>query len=352
MLCYKRIMFLYILHIALFFGCLCAAVPLTERQWLTYGPIDSSATAEAKALLRYIQSQYGWHYLSGQQERTEVQWLKSNIGKTPAIQGSDLMDYSPSRVAYGTTSTAVEDAIAFDRQGGIVTITWHWNAPNCLYNSAAQPWYSGFYTSATCFNIQTALAQGSNGAEYKLLLRDVDAIAAQLKRLRDANVPILFRPLHEPDGAWFWWGAKGAGPYKQLWDLLYDRVTRYHGLHNMLWVCNTEKSDWYPGNSKCDIATTDVYVNAGDHSVQKSHWDALYGVTGGQRVLALGEVGVIPDPERQASENVPWAYWMTWNGNFIRDGNYNSKTFLQSTFSNSRVVTLDGPSPLGNWKSG
>ncbi|KAI9146822.1 Mannan endo-1,4-beta-mannosidase man26A [Paramyrothecium foliicola] len=106
-------------------------------------------------------------------------------------------------------------------------------------------------------------------------------------------------------------------------------------------------SDWYPSNNKCDIVTVDVYANAGDHSVSKSHLDALYGVTVDQRILALGEVGVIPDPERQAFDNVLWAYWMIWNGNFIRDGNSNSRNFLMSTFANTRVVTLGGPSPLG-----
>jgi mannan endo-1,4-beta-mannosidase len=49
----------------------------------------------------------------------------------------------------------------------------------------------------------------------------------------------------------------------------------------MVWDCNTEKSDWYPGNSKCDIVTTDIYANAGDHNVQPGAWETLYGLSGG-----------------------------------------------------------------------
>ena len=102
---------------------------LNKRAWMSYDNIDGSATAGAKVLLKFIQSQFGWHYLSGQQDPTSFAWVKSQIGKTPAILGSDFIDYSPSRVAHGTSSTAVEDAIAFDGSGGINTFVWHWNAP-------------------------------------------------------------------------------------------------------------------------------------------------------------------------------------------------------------------------------
>ncbi|KFZ01803.1 hypothetical protein V500_00612 [Pseudogymnoascus sp. VKM F-4518 (FW-2643)] len=324
---------------------------ITDRDWMTYNNIDSQATSGAKSLLKFLQGQFGWHYLSGQQSTPDLKWVQQYIGKTPAILGSDFIDYSPSRVAYGSSSTEVENAMSFNSAGGINAFVWHWNAPNCLYNSASEPWYSGFYTAATCFNIQTALAEGSNGADYKLIIRDIDAIAVQIKRLSDAGIPILFRPLHEPDGGWFWWGAHGSAPFKQLWGILYDRLTNYHGLHNMVWVCNTMKSDWYPGNDKCDIVTTDIYASAGDHSVQASSWETLYGLSNGQRIIALAEVGVIPDPEQQVSQNIPWAYWVTWAGQFIEDGNYNSRQFLYDVYSDSHVATVDGVTKIGNWKS-
>jgi mannan endo-1,4-beta-mannosidase len=106
----------------------------------------------------------------------------------------------PSLVAYGATSHAVEDAESFNSRGGINTFVWHWNAPTCLYNTASEPWYMGFYTTATCFNLAEALSEGKNGANYKLLIRDIDAIAAEIQRRKDASIPILFRPLYEPDG--------------------------------------------------------------------------------------------------------------------------------------------------------
>jgi mannan endo-1,4-beta-mannosidase len=79
-----------------------------------------------------------------------------------------------------------------------------------------------------------------------------------LKRLRDAGVPVLWRPLHEASGnawhtPWFWWGAKGAEPYKKLWNMMFDRMNNYHGLNNLIWIYSinwdNKDSSWYPGKN-------------------------------------------------------------------------------------------------------
>ncbi|RPA94748.1 hypothetical protein L873DRAFT_1846481 [Choiromyces venosus 120613-1] len=131
-------------------------------------------------------------------EPAMVTWVEQNVGKTPAMIGPDLIDYSPSRVERGTTSTAVEDAIAFDKRGGIVALCWHWNATSRLIDTEGKEWWRGFYTHSVTFDISAALADTTN-ANYQLLIRDIDAIVVQLRRLADTNVPILWRPLHEAE---------------------------------------------------------------------------------------------------------------------------------------------------------
>jgi mannan endo-1,4-beta-mannosidase len=154
-------------------------VPKVNRDvWMSYNNIDPNANAQAKALLKFIQSQFGWHYLSGQQDIQSFNWVKSQIGKTPAILGNDFINYSPAAVTNGAKGTDVDTAISNDKAGGINTFCWHWIAPANL-GKDGQPWYSGFYTKATSFNLANALNEGSNGANYKLLLRDIDAIAVQ-----------------------------------------------------------------------------------------------------------------------------------------------------------------------------
>src|SRR5262249_14774901 len=141
-----------------------------------------------------------------QQETGEVATVQSVSGRRPFIICCDLMDYSPSRVAYGANpGNYVETYIALEKLGHVHAVMWHWNAPTNLLNTADQPWWRGFYTDATTFDIAAALAN-TNSPEYALLLRDIDAIAVQLKKFWSSNIPVLWRPLHESEGGWFWWG--------------------------------------------------------------------------------------------------------------------------------------------------
>jgi mannan endo-1,4-beta-mannosidase len=222
-------------------------------------PVNPAADDNARALYAYLRSIYGKKILSGQQELSWADWIAQQTGKTPALVSVDMMDYSPSRVERGTRGTAVEEAIEHHRRGGIVSVLWHWNAPTGLYDTPERRWWSGFYTDATDFDVARALADTTN-ANYTLLIRDIDAIAVQLKRLRDAGVPVLWRPLHEAEGGWFWWGAKGPEACKKLWGILYDRLTNYHGLNNLLWVWNSILPEWYPGDETVDIVSADVYA--------------------------------------------------------------------------------------------
>lgn len=227
--------------------------------------MNPNADTNAKALLKYLGSIYGKNILSGQQDQASLDWVTANVGKTPAILGVDLMDYTESRISRGASSTDVDKAIAFAAKGGIINFVWHWGAPVGLYDTAEQPWYSGFYTAATDFNLTTAL-QDTTNANYTLLIKDIDSIAAQLKKLEAAGVPVLFRPLHEAEGKWFWWGAQGPEPAKKLWGIVYDRITNYHKVNNLLWVWNSVAADWYPGSATVDVVSADTYTQ-GDHGV-------------------------------------------------------------------------------------
>ena len=89
----------------------------------------------------------------------------------------------------------------------------------------------------------------------------------------------MWRPLHEAGGGWFWWGAKGSGPAKALWDMMYDRLHNHFGLHNLIWIWSTPEADWYPGNAKVDIMGYDSYPGAYNYTPQKNMFDQLYNIT-------------------------------------------------------------------------
>ncbi|KAH7361905.1 mannan endo-1,4-beta-mannosidase [Plectosphaerella cucumerina] len=302
-------------------------------------PVNPNADAGATALYNLLRANYGKKILSGQQEVQWADWIQQQVGKTPAILGLDLMDYSPSRVEFqGHYSQAVEQAIAFNNKGGIVTFCWHWNAPVGLYNTAERPWYSGFYTDATDFNVATALADTTN-ANYTLIIRDIDAIAVELKRLEDAGVPVLFRPLHEAEGKWFWWGAQGPEYAKQLWDIVYERLTNHHGINNLIWVWNSVAEDWYPGDATVDVLSADVYAQG--NGPMSSYYNQLVDLGNDQKLIAATEVGSAPLPDLLKLYEAHWSWFCVWNAPFINDPEWNSPANLETIYNHEYVLTLD-----------
>lgn len=303
-------------------------------------PVDAMATDEARRLLAFLADHYGSYTLSGQQDSRNLQWLESNVGKLPAVLGLDFMDYSLSRVGYGATSRETETALDWHARGGIVTFSWHWNAPKHLINEHGKEWWRGFYTEATTFDLAYAL-DNKDSEDYKLLLDDIDAIAVQLNRLQQANVPVLFRPLHEAEGGWFWWGARGAEPAKQLYRVLYERLTMHHQIHNLLWVWNSVDPAWYPGDDVVDIVSYDSYPQPGDYGPVSNQYDRLAELAGNRKVVALSENGAIPDPDLLEQYGVYWSWFCTWDGDFLTDGQTNTLAHLRHVFHHDRVITLD-----------
>lgn len=336
------------MQISTLFLVISATVALAQHS-LTEALSNPNANTITKTLFNFILSNYGKHILSGQQDVSSYDWVKTNIGKSPAILGVDMIDYSPSRVEFGANSSEVENAIAHHNNGGIVAFVWHWNAPSGLFNTSSQPWYFGFYSDASSFNLGNALSN-TTGDDYNLLIRDIDVISTQLKRLQSAGVPILWRPLHEAEGGWFWWGRdKDYTSCKKLWEIMYDRMTNHHELNNLIWVWNSIDPNWYPGDSTVDIVSADLYPSAGDHSRQTDSYNSLKSLVGDLKPVALSECGVIPDPVQLQNTSAHWSWFCTWSGDFIQDGNYNSRSFLTSLYSSPWVLTLDD---IGDWKTG
>ncbi len=289
---------------------------------ITPNLINPDATVKTKALYNLLKGQFTHCIFSGQ---TDSYWnsLVALSGKSPAVRGFEMQNYSPHN-PWGWVGCCnafapfddgnVQNAIDwYNATGGIVTFHWHWLSPSGGALST-----STFYTANTGFDVSRAVV--TTNQEYSDVLRDIDAIAIQLKRLQTAGVPVLWRPLHEAGGAWFWWGAKGPAACLALYDIMYDRLTNFHGLNNLIWVWSTPEPTWYPGNSKVDIIGFDSYPGAFNYTTQKSVFDQLYTIVGGQKLIALSENGPIPDIAFSFSQDAPWSYFMSWN-NLVADEN-------------------------------
>ena len=324
---------------------------------------NPNAGDETKRLYNFLTDIYGKYTLSGQysgenmgSSSVEFYVLEQETGKTPAILGLDLIELSPSRLAHGSQGGAEVPKQAvqwWNEKGGIVTLCWHWNAPEpYLETKDDDPWWKGFYAENTNFNLAKALSKEDEEG-YNYLIRDIDAIADTLAYLDDQHVPILWRPLHEGGGdpkwhnPWFWWGSAGADAYIGLWKLMYDRLTNYHHINNLIWVWNGQDPAYYPGDEFVDIIGYDIYPDKGDTSSQKEIFDLMKSVTDEKKIIALTENGVIPDPDKCFADGSRWCWFATWNGEFMADGaqlkisDYTGEENVKRFYNSDRVLTLD-----------
>ena len=224
--------------------------------------VTPDPSPEAQRMFAWMCDIYGKKIITGQNcdggmfgMENQAVW-RATEGAYPALLGLDMMDYSPSRVERGSQGKSVDHAIQYWEKGGIVTFCWHWNAPSPYLKE--ERWYSGFYTEYSTINLKKIM-DGEDPQGYELLMKDLDAIAVQLGRLRDAGVPVLWRPLHEASGGWFWWGASGPEAYKWLWNLMFEKFTGEYHLNNLIWVWNGQHADWYPGDDTVDMIGEDIY---------------------------------------------------------------------------------------------
>jgi mannan endo-1,4-beta-mannosidase len=312
--------------------------------------VTPNAIPAATAVYRYLLSMQGKGILSGQQVDNalpEIKAIKNVTGKYPAVLGLDYMDLSATRVARGTRSFANLEAQKWWKAGGLVTIAWHWNAPADLIDKAPdRQWFSGFYTRATTFDFVDALDH-PEGEKYRLMLADIDTIAKELAKLRDAGIPVLWRPLHEASGGWFWWGNRGSEGYLRLYKLLFDRLVNYHHLTNLIWVWNGQNAEWYPGDDYVDIVSTDVYPPKREYTDHADIYLETLACAIEPKLVAMSENGTLPDIDALASSRLGWSWFCTWDGEFVIDssrnvsGEYTEVETLKRYYDHPWVITRD-----------
>lgn len=262
----------------------------------------------------------------------EATWVNEKTGKWPALTCFDFIDHT----ILGSGTIAYEAPFTLGsgwwNNNGIVGLMWHWRDP--LTKTGA------FYTDNTTFDVSKISNTGS--PEYAAMIADIDTIAGFLKEFKKAGIPVIWRPLHEAAGGWFWWGAKGPGPCKALWQLMYDRMVNYHGLNNLIWVwttnTNSDALDWYPGHNYVDIIGMDIYPGENQHNSQIFEYNKAKAIFEGRKILTLSESGSIPDPAQMLEYGDRWSWFMPWNGDFTRSDTHNGAAFWNKILNYSYVI--------------
>ncbi len=325
--------------------------------------ITDEPTPNTQRLFDYLKACYGKKHISGQQylfqsELEDLVYYKYT-GKIPAIRGYDFMGIS----GLGGGYDQIERALDWARStGGILTMCWHWYAPddmNDLKKRASFYYKTTSYDHKTSFDMLKAVEDGT--PENEFVIREIDLVAEQLKRFEAEDIPILWRPLHEANGSWFWWGNRGDSEsvqaYKKLWYMIFDRMMNLHKLKNLIWVWNGQSKEMSVSANTFDIAGEDIYCDPPCHESQAAKFREVSSYTHG-KMITLSECGSIPHPDEMQRDNAMWLWWLPWWGQFVHENGedrrpiidadgyphpnpkYMDEDFLRSLFNDERVVTL------------
>ena len=225
--------------------------------------------------------------------------------------------------------------------------------------SSEEQWYQGYTQSSgntpyTEFSITKAYESEAKkwkteSDEYKAIVRDMEIVADSLLTLQKEGIALIWRPLHEASGAWFWWGTDGAEPCVALYKLMFDTFVNKKGLHNLIWVWTTDEAtdalDWYPGDEYVDIVGRDYYYypREANHASLISSFEKVKEMYGAKKIVTLSENGSVPYPDSMKADGANWSWFMPWYGDYAMEGwaNDNNAESWNTVMNNEYTITLE-----------
>lgn len=246
----------------------------------------------------------------------ECDWIRALTGDLPAIRGLDFIhdDYAG----------VVERARRFDSLGGIVTICWHTGLRENHYPASKEenPDWERIFREGT--------------EEHRLLLDRWDRAAEALGQLQSDGIPVLWRPFHEFDGQWFWWGKEGPEAFRQLWAMMHEYFEDRCGLHNLIWVLGYSgeiKEGWEVDPALFDAVGSDTYSGETTHAEAYRRLREMYP----GKLLCFHECGLIPPVDAFFDEGSPWSWIMPWHSGYLLN---NHPSRILEAYRDARMVTL------------
>lgn len=328
---------------------------------------NENAADAAKELMSFLTENYGKYIITGQyaadNDNSELDLIYRTTGKYPVIRFSNL---TVPRGSFDESFKTINAAADWYRNGGISCVSWYWNSPSQK---------SSIKTDECDFSLKNAVtdkelamlsqeeirglyAEGDISGECYSLILDIDNIAGQLTSLKNKGVPVLWRPLPEGSGSWYWWGADGTESYKWLWDLLYARLTNYFELDNLIWIWNGQSRDSLVDKSTFDIAALDLYIEGekdyGGRFYEK--FAATRKFLGSDKLIAISECGSVPDIDGAFRDNAVWSFFGLWFGKYIENENgelseeFTSREAIIHAYNSDGSLTLDEYRKLRGWK--
>lgn len=316
-------------------------------------PANPNSNEDVKQILKYFHSLKNrtdhklisgqfMGYSQGVGGYPKIEKIYTNTGKYVGLVGSDYST-QPNDYSYLEYKYTNAGLIKAWKGGSLVTLTLH--LPNPTGGALKTP-----------INLNKVLDPTNDPTTYARWFQELDLIAEGLSQLQDSGVVVLFRPLHEMNGGWFWWGGPDTNKFKILWKQVFDYFTNTKKLNNLIWVfapnsqnpSNTTTpapSKFYPGDEYVDLTGLDAYTSNITNG----------GIVGAPAMIALGkpfgitEYGPISSSNPKTPEydyrlfvnslksNFPdVCFFMCWNANWGLDVNPYVKEALSDPYVANR----------------
>lgn len=296
--------------------CACFLLPVSAKK---SKPIDRKATPETVALFQNLMKLSENHTLFGHQNSTEYGrgWsgdenrsdVKSVCGSHPAVTGVDVSGLSggPFEAIEKEKASLKKTVVDMYNRGGVTTVAWHFNNP---VSEGGFYWKDGVSKPA----VKYLIPGGEAHEKYKEILKNIGDWANSLKGADGKLAPVIFRPYHEFDGGWFWWGKPHCTTeeFVALWQFTVTYLRDSLDVHNFIYAFSpdnkftTEEAflERYPGNNWVDMVGMDNYGDMGrdkydlDIAAKKLKIISDFALKSG-KLAAFTETGLesIPNPE-------------------------------------------------------
>lgn len=328
-------------------------------------PVSENTSDETAILLKTMKANFGKKILTGQyvsgDDNVELELIHKLTGKYPAIRFSDI----GGRIQ---AQSEVESALKWAEKGGIVGFMWYWISPDNdspgVYSKKSDLNLSSDIPK-TDFSLKAAMTkediallpvseieklykQGIITLECFDIIKDIDAVSNSLLVLADEKIPVLWRPLHEAGGGWYWWGADGADAYKWLYTLMYERMTGYHKLDNLIWIWNGQSKEYMVDDDMYDIAAVDIYLSPEKKFGSRSEqYQWLKDLTDSGKLLAMSECSSLPVIDEMLRDNSLWSFFGLWYGEHLMDSKgefsdiYTKKEDFIKMYNAENAITLE-----------
>jgi mannan endo-1,4-beta-mannosidase len=311
-------------------------------------PVNPNATPEARALLKKLCDLTGKGILTGQhnfpnQRNLDTERIHTATGKYPAIWGSDFgFTDGEDKDAITHRDLMIEEAKKQYAAGSIIYLCWHMMRPTEDEPGKPGAAWSGS-VQAKLTDDQWAELITSDSPLHQRWEKYMDRAAEYLKQLQAAHIAVLWRPMHENNGTFFWWGGRpGQNGTAQLYREVYYRMTNVHHLNNLVWVWNQngpapggEFYDFYPGPQFADVVSYDNYSRLDDR-----YYHEILTIANG-KPIGFGELGSVPSMDTLKAQP-KWVFYMTWGG--MGGGGRGGDT-LKTTYDNPYFLKRGDPLP-------